>query len=40
MEIHRRSEQETGSVDRGLLKVSCQIEIEFDDAFSNDPDDI
>jgi hypothetical protein len=29
-----------GSVDRGLLEVSCRIEIEFDEAFSNDADDI
>ena len=29
-----------GSADRGLLEVSCQIEIEFDDKFSNDADDL
>jgi hypothetical protein len=29
-----------GSVDRGLLEVLCQIEIEFDDKFSNDADDL
>jgi hypothetical protein len=29
-----------GLVDRGLLEVSCQIEIEFDDTCSNNADDI
>jgi hypothetical protein len=29
-----------GSVDHGLLEVSCQIEIEFDDTCSNNADDI
>ena len=29
-----------GSVDRGLLEVSCQIEIAFDETYSNDADDI
>jgi hypothetical protein len=29
-----------GSVDRGLLEVSCQIEIEFDETYSDDADDI
>ena len=29
-----------GSVEHGLLEVSCQIEIEFDETFSDDADDI
>ena len=29
-----------GSADRDLLEVSCQIEIEFDDKFSSDADDL
>jgi hypothetical protein len=29
-----------GSIDRGVLEVSCGIEIEFDDSCSNDADDI
>ena len=29
-----------GSVDHGLLEVSCQIEIEFDETDSDDADDI
>jgi hypothetical protein len=29
-----------GSVDRGLLEVSSQIEIEFDETDSDDADDI
>ena len=29
-----------GSVNRGLLEVSCQIEIEFDETCSSDADDI
>jgi hypothetical protein len=32
--------QKLGSADRGLLEVSCQIEIEFDDKFSSDADDL
>ena len=29
-----------GSVNAGLIEVSCRIEIEFDNSFSNDPDDL
>ena len=29
-----------GSIDHGLVEVSCQIEIEFDETFSDDADDI
>jgi hypothetical protein len=29
-----------GSVDRGLLEVSCRIKIEFDDSYSSDADDL
>ena len=29
-----------GSADRGVLEVSCRLEIEFDNSFSNDPDDL
>ena len=29
-----------GSVNAGLIEVSCRIEIEFDNTFSSDPDDI
>ncbi len=35
-----RVRKKLGSVDRGLLEVTCRIDIEFDDTFSNDADDI